>query len=194
MTGIRVAQPPPGRLRRTFMDSASPSLRSVLALLRRNADYRRLFLATVVSMLGDWFAFVAISGFVTETTGHLSASAAVYAASVLPASLLSPFAGLLADRMDRQRLMVTVDLVRVLPALGMLAALLWRAPLLALVCVALLAALSAFFDPVAEPPSPTSSPPRNSPSPRPRSAASGAACSSSAPRSVASPRSPSAAT
>ncbi|ATB44351.1 hypothetical protein CYFUS_009838 [Cystobacter fuscus] len=132
------------------MDTASPSLRSVLALLRRNADYRRLFLATVVSMLGDWFAFVAISGFVTETTGHLSASAAVYAASVLPASLLSPFAGLLADRMDRQRLMVTVDLVRVLPALGMLAALFWRAPLLAILCVALLAALSAFFDPVAE--------------------------------------------
>jgi predicted MFS family arabinose efflux permease len=140
----------PGRLRRTAMDSASPSLHGVLALLRRNPDYRRLFFATVVSMLGDWFAFVAISGFVTEATGHLSTSAAVYAASVLPAGLLSPFAGLLADRMDRQRLMVTVDLVRVVPALGLLAALRWHAPGLALACVALLAALSAFFDPVAE--------------------------------------------
>ena len=129
-------------------DPTSPA--SALALLRGNPDYRRLFLATVVSMLGDWFAFVAISGFVTEATGHASASAAVYAASVLPASVLSPVAGLLADRLDRQRLMIAVDLLRVVPALGLLAALRWHAPGLALGCVALLAALSAFFDPVAE--------------------------------------------
>ena len=130
--------------------ASPPTVRGLLALLRRNPDYRRLFFATLVSMLGDWFAFVAISGFVTEDTGHLSASAAVYAASVLPASLLSPFAGILADRMDRQRLMIAVDLARVLPALGLLAALSTRSAALALVCVALLAGLSAFFDPVAE--------------------------------------------
>ena len=130
--------------------ASSVSVRGVLALLRRNADYRRLFLATLVSMLGDWFAFVAISGFVTESTGSLGASAAVFAASVLPASLLSPVAGLLADRVDRQRLMISVDLLRVLPALGLLAALQWKSPALALACVALLSALSSFFDPVAE--------------------------------------------
>ncbi|MGZ3458540.1 MAG: MFS transporter [Archangium sp.] len=130
--------------------ASPPSARSVLPLLRRNPDYRRLFFATVVSLLGDWFAFVAISGFVTESTGRPGAAAAVYAASVLPAFLLSPLAGLLADRVDRQRLLVTVDLVRVLPALGLLAALRWHSPALAIACVALLAALSSFFDPVAE--------------------------------------------
>ncbi len=130
--------------------ASPPTVRGLLALLRRNPDYRRLFLATLVSMLGDWFAFVAISGFVTESTGHAGSSAAVFAASVLPAFLVSPLAGLVADRMNRQRLLVTVDLVRVLPALGMLAALRWSSPALALTCVTLLAALSAFFDPVAE--------------------------------------------
>ncbi|MBM7112580.1 MFS transporter [Archangium primigenium] len=130
--------------------AATLTVRGVLALLGRNADYRRLFLATLVSMMGDWFAFVAISGFVTEATGSLGASAAVFAASVLPMSLLSPVAGVLADRVDRRRLMIAVDLLRVVPALGMLAALAWRLPALALGCVALLAALSAFFDPVSE--------------------------------------------
>ncbi len=126
------------------------SLQRVLHLLGRNPDYRRLFLATVVSLLGDWFAFVAISGFVTEVTGRPGSAAAVYAASVLPAFLLSPVAGLIADRVDRKRLMVAVDLLRVLPALGLLASLQWRSPVLAIVCVGLLAALSSFFDPVAE--------------------------------------------
>ncbi|HZI02737.1 MAG TPA: MFS transporter, partial [Archangium sp.] len=130
--------------------AASASVRSVLPLLRHNPDYRRLFLATVVSLLGDWFAFVAISGFVTESTGRPGSSAAVFAASVLPTFLFSPLAGLLADRVDRKRLMVAVDLLRILPALGLLAALRLHSPALAISCVALLAALSSFFDPVAE--------------------------------------------
>jgi predicted MFS family arabinose efflux permease len=130
--------------------ASQDSLRRVLHLLGRNPDYRRLFLATVVSLLGDWFAFVAVSGFVTEVTGRPGSAAAVYAASVLPAFLLSPLAGLIADRVDRKRLMVAVDLLRVLPALGLLASLSWRSPVLAIVCVGLLAALSSFFDPVAE--------------------------------------------
>jgi predicted MFS family arabinose efflux permease len=130
--------------------ASQDSFRRALHLLRRNPDYRRLFLATVVSLLGDWFAFVAISGFVTEVTGRPGSAAAVYAASVLPAFLLSPVAGLIADRVDRKRLMVAVDLLRVLPALGLLASLHWRSPVLAISCVGLLAALSSFFDPVAE--------------------------------------------
>lgn len=126
------------------------SVRGLLALLRRNAPFRRLFVATVVSLFGDWFAYVAVSGFVTETTGRPGSPALVFAASVLPACLLSPLAGLVADRVDRQRLMVAVDVLRVGPALGLLLALRWRSASLALGCVGLLAVLSAFFDPVAE--------------------------------------------
>ena len=130
---------------------SSPGTSSgVLALLRRNADYRRLFSATVVSMLGDWFAFVAVSGFVTQATGRAGAASAIYAASLLPAFLLSPVAGLVADRVDRRRLLMSVDLLRVLPSLGLLGALRLGSPGLAILCVALLSALSAFFDPVAE--------------------------------------------
>lgn len=116
---------------------------AILDLLRRNGDYRRLFLASVVSLAGDWFAFIAVSGLVTEVTGREGLAAVVFAASVLPV------AGVLADRVDRRRLMITVDLLRVVPALGLVVALRVQSAGLAIGCVVTIATLSAFFEPVA---------------------------------------------
>lgn len=123
--------------------------RAAFGLLGRNADFRRLFFASLISYMGDWFAFVAVSGFVTDRTGRGGLGALVYAASVLPVFLLSPVAGVLADRMDRRRLMVAVNLLQVLPALTLLLALRWGSPWLAIAGVTVLAALSAFLEPVA---------------------------------------------
>jgi MFS family permease len=120
---------------------------ALLALLRRNPDFRRLFLAAVVSLSGDWFAFVAVSGLVNELTGNLGAAAVVYAASMLPVFLASPLAGVIADRIDRKRMMVAVDLGRVVPALGMLVAAKRGSAGLAILCVVAIAVMSAFFEP-----------------------------------------------
>ena len=49
------------------------------SLLRRNRDFRRLYLALVISLVGDWFAFVAVSTMLVELTGRQSMPAAVYA-------------------------------------------------------------------------------------------------------------------
>src|SRR4051812_12116211 len=87
-------------------------------LLVRNRDFRRLFLASVVSLGGDWFSFVAVASLVTELTGRAGAPAFVYAATVLPVFLASPIAGALADRFDRKRILVIADLVRVSNALA----------------------------------------------------------------------------
>lgn len=118
-------------------------------LLRRNPDFRRLFYATLVSLAGDWFSLVAVSGMVTEVTGGDASAALVYAAAVLPVFLLSTPAGVLADRYDRKKLMVASDLLRALPSLGLLAALHFRSPVLAIVCVATSSALSALYEPAA---------------------------------------------
>ena len=117
-------------------------------LFRRNPDYRRLFLAAVVSLLGDWFALVAVTGLVSDLTGSAALIASVFAASVLPVFLASPLAGVVADRVDRRTLMVGVDLARILPALALLLALHLQLAWLAIACVVLLATLSAFFEPV----------------------------------------------
>src|SRR5881398_2757783 len=40
------------------------------SLLRRNRDFRRLFVASVISLGGDWFLFVALGGLVLQVTGE----------------------------------------------------------------------------------------------------------------------------
>ena len=124
-------------------------LRAFLSLLERNPAYRRLFFATVVSLLGDWFSFVAVSGFIVERTGRPGLAAVLYSASVLPIFFLSPLAGVLADRWDRRRLMVAADLLRVVPVVGLLAALSLGSAALAIACVLAVSAISAFFEPAA---------------------------------------------
>ena len=86
---------------------------SIPELLRSNRDFRRLFVATVISLAGDWFSFVAIADLVIELTGQPGTAAYVYAATVLPAFLAAPLAGAVADRYDRRRVIVIADLARV---------------------------------------------------------------------------------
>ena len=43
--------------------------RASVELLRRNRDFRRLFVASVISLGGDWFLFVALGGLLLEATG-----------------------------------------------------------------------------------------------------------------------------
>ena len=56
---------------------------ALLALLRGNPDFRRLFLASALSLTGDWFTFVALNAFVYHRTG--SAGSRLAADDVHPA-------------------------------------------------------------------------------------------------------------
>jgi MFS family permease len=118
-------------------------------LLVRNRDFRRLFLASVVSLAGDWFSFVAVAGLVTELTGRPGAPAFVYAATVLPVFAASPIAGALADRFDRKRILVIADLARVPIALALCLAAWWHSTALAIAAVVALAVGASFSDPIA---------------------------------------------
>jgi MFS family permease len=124
-------------------------MRTLRELLVRNRDFRRLFLASVVSLAGDWFSFVAVAGLVTELTGRAGAPAFVYAATVLPVFVASPVAGALADRFDRRRILVIADLARVPIALALCAAAHWRSTPLAIAAVTVLAVGASFSDPIA---------------------------------------------
>ena len=117
-------------------------------MLRRNRDFRLLFGSSVVSLMGDWFSQVAVMGLVTEATGSPAGGAVVFAASVLPVFLMSPLAGVLADRVDRRTLMVASSLLRIPPALLFIVANVTGQAWLGIVCMALIAALAAFFEPV----------------------------------------------
>jgi MFS family permease len=92
--------------------------RAVTGLLRRNRDFRLLFLAQVVSFTGDWFLFVALAGLVYDLTKSPVLVAAVYASLTVPFALFTFVGGPLADRLNRQALMIVADVLRGALALG----------------------------------------------------------------------------
>jgi MFS family permease len=122
---------------------------SAVALLRKNREFRRLFLSSVVSLAGDWFSFVAVADLVTRLTGRPGAAAFVYAATVLPVFLASPLAGAIADRYDRKRILIAADLIRIPIVLLLCLAALWGSVALAIGAVIALGVGASFHDPVA---------------------------------------------
>ena len=90
------------------------------ALLRTNADVRRLWGGTLVSLFGDWFNTLALYRLVLDLTGSETALGGVFLTKLLPLALASPVAGVLADRLDRRKLMIGADLVRAAIVLGFL--------------------------------------------------------------------------
>lgn len=76
--------------------------------------YFRLWLAQVVSSLGDWIGLVAVIA-LAERLGGGSPEAAislVTSARIVPGFFLSQLAGVLVDRWNRKRVMVACDLAR----------------------------------------------------------------------------------
>jgi predicted MFS family arabinose efflux permease len=76
----------------------------------RIRDFRLLWGGGLVSALGSWLLTIAIPARVFLLTGSLRATGLTVAAEYLPRLLLGPVAGVLADRCDRRRLMITANL------------------------------------------------------------------------------------
>ena len=134
---------------------------SIRELLGANRDFRRLFLASVVSLAGDWFSFVAVADLVTRLTGRPGAAAFVYAATVLPVFFASPIAGAVADRYDRRKILVIADVIRVPLALLLCLAAIWGSVALAIGAVIALGVAASFHDPVTNAATPNLVPPED---------------------------------
>ncbi len=85
--------------------------RGALAPLRRG-DFRRLWIAQTVSIVGDKINQVALSIMVFRVTGSAAQMGIVFAITFLPAALFGLVAGPLVDRWDRRRTMIAADLAR----------------------------------------------------------------------------------
>ena len=118
----------------------------MLRLLRTNSDLRALFLAQVVSFMGDWFSFVAMAGMVKDSTGSAFLVSLAYVSFSLPSFLVSPIAGPIVDRFDRRTLLLVMSGLQAVAALGLLTASsdrIW--PLFVFQCT--ISALAAFVKP-----------------------------------------------
>ncbi len=88
--------------------SAAPSLEPPVSAWAplRVPEYRRLWLAQVVSNLGTWMQTVGAQWVVLSASGSPALVALVQTASTLPVVLLAAPAGVLADVLDRRRVLV----------------------------------------------------------------------------------------
>jgi MFS family permease len=116
-------------------------------LVRDNRNFRRLWLAQVVSELGDWFYTLSIYNLLLDLTGRATLVGVALVLQVLPQTLIAPTAGVLNDRLRRKQVMIAADLARVAIVLGMLLvrsrSMVWLVfPLLFLE-----SAMAAFFEP-----------------------------------------------
>lgn len=80
------------------------------AILRLDA-FRNLWLGQAISQLGDAFYYVAFMYMVQKVTGSGAWVGAVGALESLPFLIFGPYAGVVADRIDRRRIMLVSDLV-----------------------------------------------------------------------------------
>ena len=78
--------------------------------LLTHPSFSRLWRAMLVSSLGDWVGFVAVASLVARLGGRTLAGlavAGVMLARLLPSVLFGAFAGVLVDRFDRKKIIIT---------------------------------------------------------------------------------------
>ena len=74
-----------------------------LELVRNNSDYRRFWLATVVSMFGQWFNLIAMFVLIYRYTGSELLIGFLLTVRMASFAVLQPFIGLLADKINRKQ-------------------------------------------------------------------------------------------
>jgi dTMP kinase len=92
---------------------AQSESRSVLVI----PAFRKLWNAMAFSSFGDWLGLLASTALAQQLAGDDYAKAnfaiaGVFIVRLLPAVILGPFAGVIADRFDRRKLMVFCDVIR----------------------------------------------------------------------------------
>lgn len=96
------------------------SLKSVgyLQLLRQNIPFRHLWAGQVISLLGDWFNLIASASLIALLTQSGAAVGGLFVVRMLAPFIMSPFAGVVADRYNRKHIVILTDILRGITVLG----------------------------------------------------------------------------
>ncbi|MBI3401690.1 MAG: MFS transporter [Acidobacteria bacterium] len=118
-----------------------------ISLLRTNRDFRLVYIGQAISQLGDWFNAVAVYALLLDLTGSATAVAWMMIVQFLPVAVVGPLAGVVVDRVDRRRLMITTDVLRGGLILWLLVIRTADQVWIAYVVMALTVGAQAFFEP-----------------------------------------------
>lgn len=92
---------------------------SILQRLFINRDFGLLFWGRLVSQIGDGIHYLALTWLVLDLTGSGTALGTMLFASTIPAVVLAPFSGVLADLWDRKTIIVSMDILRGIIIVGL---------------------------------------------------------------------------
>lgn len=110
----------PARLKtRAEPDNAAPPT-GYWELVRENASFRYLWFGQIASLLGDWFNLIASAALLAQLTGSGFAVGSLFAVRMLAPFLISPLAGVIADRCNRKHILILSDLFRAVTVCGFL--------------------------------------------------------------------------
>jgi hypothetical protein len=90
----------------------------------RNSGFRRLWMGSAVSLLGDQFYFVALPWVVLQITGSAVAIGTILMTAAIPRAVLMLMGGALTDRLSPRRIMLGTASARTV-CVGAVGALLW---------------------------------------------------------------------
>jgi MFS family permease len=105
-------------LNHSFAKSQNPV--GYFQLVRENANFRNLWFGQIVSLLGDWFNLIASASLIGMLTKSGLAVGGLFVVRMLAPFVVSPIAGVVADRFNRKSILIVADLARALTVLGFL--------------------------------------------------------------------------
>jgi MFS family permease len=91
-----------------------------LQLVRDNKNFRNLWLGQIISLLGDWFNLIASASLIGILTQSGVAVGGLFVVRLLAPFVVSPLAGVIADRYNRKTILITADIARAITVLGFL--------------------------------------------------------------------------
>ena len=108
----------PGRLRRLDLlvedavvdgDTVVPAHSGTARAALSHRTFRIVFLGAFASNIGTWMQTIAQSWLVLQLTGSGTAVGLLVAVQTLPVLVLGPYGGVVADRVDKRRLMIALQ-------------------------------------------------------------------------------------
>jgi len=122
-------------------------LQPYIDLVSQNHDYRRLWIAQIISNFGDWFGILALYAVIQIYSGSEFLLGLIIVVKMLSLAVFSPIAGYIADRFNRRRLMVVCNIFRGFTVLGLLLIVSYETLWLAYLLTAIQMMFSAVFEP-----------------------------------------------
>ena len=84
-----------------------------ISFFRKNSKFRRFWFASVISWIGEWFNTIALFFLILQYSGSEFLLGVLFSVRMALFALSQPIIGVLADRINRKKLMIFSNLLQI---------------------------------------------------------------------------------